>query len=326
MAPDRRSPDQNRMRAGIVAARALVAQGDFDGAEALLDQLVADPAIHTLGPQTALGLPRRLHAALLHLAKKRKDPLRRAGYQFHLVPNPAILAPLFHYSTSQRRAINAANGQSVPRVIHQIWIGSLPVPAGAMAWQRHAKAQGYGYRLWREADLEALNLPADPVFAAMLAQGDYPGAVDVARYAILASQGGIYLDCDWYPARDDIGFHDMMPLTGLTAMAEDTPRMTGQGGLLLANSFIATPPDHPLLHRLAASLAAAIAAIPDAPAWWSTGPLVFTLAARGGAVSVAPHGLVIGNLPRGVPQADLDALRDRAVADDGGLLIAWKSW
>ena len=150
--------------------------------------------------------------------------------------------------------------------------------------------------------------------------------MDVARYAILAGEGGIYLDCDWYPARGDIGFHDILPMVGLTALAENTPRLTGMGGLLLANSFIATPADHPVLHRLNAALPKAIAALPGAPAWWSTGPLIFTLIALGGAVSLAAPSLVAGSLPRAAPAADMLAMRDRAVADDLGLLIAWKSW
>jgi mannosyltransferase OCH1-like enzyme len=240
------------------------------------------------------------------------------------VPPPETLAPLFRTTQAEERGLNAANRAPVPRTIHQIWIGALPVPPACAAWQAHAAARGYGYHLWREADLAALGLSANPVFADMLARGDYPGAVDVARYAILAAQGGIYLDCDWYPARDDLAFHDALPLIGLTALAEEVPRLTGQGGLLLANSFIATPPDHPAIHRLNAALPAALAALPDGPAWWSTGPLPFTLAARGGAVSIAPHHLVAGSLPRGAPLADVTAIR-RAAASSG-LLIAWKSW
>jgi inositol phosphorylceramide mannosyltransferase catalytic subunit len=315
------TPKQH-MTDAIATARALVAKGDLAAAEALLASLTDDPAIRALGPQTALGLPRRLQAVLLHLAKAKRDPLLRAGYQFHLVPPPETLAPLFRYTPAEQRGLNAANRAPVPRVIHQIWIGPLPVPPACAAWQAHATAMGYRYLLWREADLAALGLPANLVFADMLARGDYPGAVDVARYAILAAQGGIYLDCDWYPARDDCAFHDLLPLTGLTALAEDTPRNTGLGGLLLANSFIATPPDHPAMHRLNAALPAALQALPDAPAWWSTGPLPFTLAARGGAVSIAPPTIIAGQLPQSAAFTDVQALRGAA----DGLLIAWKSW
>ena len=317
---------RDRLNAGIESARALIAAGDVAAAAALLDQLGDDPDIRAVGPHTALGLPRRLHAARLHLAKATGNLLHKAGYQFHLVPPPETLAALAVFTTTEQRRINDANRRPMPRVIHQIWIGSLPVPPATAAWRHHAAAQGCDYRLWREADLATLGLPDNPVFADMLAQGNYPGAVDVARYAILAAEGGIYLDCDWYPARGDIGFHDILPMVGLTALAENTPRLTGMGGLLLANSFIATPADHPVLHRLNAALPKAIAALPGAPAWWSTGPLIFTLIALGGAVSLAAPSLVAGSLPRAAPAADMLAMRDRAVADDLGLLIAWKSW
>ncbi len=317
---------KQRMNDGITAARALISQRDFDAAAAILDELSADPVISVLPAQTMLGMPRRLHVARLHLAKARGDLVVRAGYQFHLVPPPERLAPLFRFSGAERQAIAAANRQPVPRVIHQIWIGSLPLPAAVAAWRHHAAVQGYQYRLWQEADLARLGLPDQPVFAAMLARGDYPGAVDVARYAILAAEGGIYLDCDWYPARDDISFHDLLPLIGLTAWAETVPRQTGMGGVLLGNSFIATPPDHPALLRLNARLAQALDLLPQAPAWWSTGPLVFTLAARGGAVSVAPQTLVAGVLADRAAMAEVEALRARALLAEEGLLIAWKSW
>lgn len=317
---------KQRMNDGITAARALISNSDFDAAAAILDELAADPTISVLPAQTMLRIPRRLHAARLHLAKARGDLVARAGYQFHLVPPPEVLAPLFRFSTAEQQAITAANRQPVPRVIHQIWIGNLPVPAGVAAWRHHAGLQGYQYRLWQEADLARLGLPDQPVYAAMLARGDYPGAVDVARYAILATEGGIYLDCDWYPARDDISFHDLLPLIGLTAWAETVPRQTGTGGLMLGNSFIAAPPYHPALHRLNAALPQVLDLLPEAPAWWSTGPLVFTLAARGGAVSVVPQTLIAGALADRATMAEVEALRAQSLQADGGLLIAWKSW
>jgi mannosyltransferase OCH1-like enzyme len=317
---------RERLAAGLEIARALIAAGDRAGAAAVLDQLASVPEIIALTPQTSLGLPRRLHAARLHLAKREHDALRKAGYQFHLVPPPEVLAPLARFSLAEQREIAAANARPVPRVIHQIWIGSLPVPGTVRDWQVHAAAQGYGYRLWREDDLAGLGLAANPVFADMLARGDYPGAVDVARYAILAAEGGIYLDCDWVPVRDDLGFHDVSPLTGLTAMAEEVPRNTGIGGLLLANSVIGSPPDHPVLHRLNASLPASLAALPGGPAWWTTGPLIFTLMARGGAVSLLSPSVCAGTLKPRAPLAEVEALRARARATDAGLLIGWKSW
>lgn len=317
---------KDRLSLGLTRARALIAEGDLAAAQVLLAGLAASPEILALPLATSLGLPRRLHAALLHLAKRQRDPLAKVGYQFHLVPPPEVLAPLARFTLDEQRGIAAANALPVPRVIHQIWIGGLPVPGAVAEWQAHAAAQGYAHRLWREDDLAGLGLMSDQVFAGMLARGDYPGAVDVARYAILAAEGGIYLDCDWLPARDDFGFHDLLPLVGLTALAEAVPRNTGHGGLLLANSFIAVPPGHPVMQRLRAALPAALAALPGGPAWWTTGPLIFTLMAQGGAISLAAPSLCVGTLPPRAPLSEVEALRARARAEAPGLLIGWKSW
>lgn len=310
--------------AALRAADAMREAGDPAGAHAALEGLARDPALAALPPVTALGLNRRLHAAMLRLAKRSGDRVARVGLQMLLVPPPEALVALTATTTADRRAIARANARPVPRVIHQIWIGHLPVPPTCDAWAAHARAQGYAYRLWREAEIEALGTAADPVFRERLAAGDYPGAVDAARYAILAQEGGIYLDCDWYPARSDIGFHDVLPLTGLTAVAEDIPRLTGKGPLLLANSFIAAPPSHPVLQHLQTVLPLAAKAIPGAPAWWTTGPLIFTLVARSGSLTLADADLVAATLPRAAPFAEVQ----RAMADarDGGLLIGWKSW
>tara|TARA_R110000737_G_scaffold240018_3_gene251870 strand:+ start:387 stop:1340 length:954 start_codon:yes stop_codon:yes gene_type:complete len=314
--------DKQRLNQILETAAARRIAGDHAGAAQILAGVADDPGVSALGPLTSLGLPRRLQAALLKLAKAEGDVLRRSGYQFHLVPPPDQLARFAQVTVEERRALNAANRQPVPHLLHQIWIGDLPLPPSCAAWADHARAQGYEYRLWREADLAQLALPDS--FARMLERGDYPGAVDVARYAILARQGGLYLDCDWYPARDDIGFHDLLPMMGLTGLGEDIPRNTGIGGLLLANSLIAVPAAHPALLRLNSVLGEVMSAIPGAPAWWSTGPLIFTLIARSGAVSLAGSGMVVGSLPQGAPFSDVQALRD---APGGtGLLIAWKSW
>lgn len=316
--------DKERLNQLLDRAAALRIAGDFAESARVLDDITQDPGAAALGPLTSLGVPRRLQAARLKLAKAEGDALRRSGYQFHLVPPPDQLARFARFTLTERRAINLANCQPVPRVLHQIWIGDLPTPPSCAAWARFADARGYEYRLWHDADLTRLGLQNDPAFTAMLAKGDFPGAVDIARYEILLREGGVYLDCDWYPAREDLSFDDLLPMAGLTAIAEDIPRNTGIGGLLLANSFIAAPAGHPALQRLTTVLGEVMQAIPGAPAWWSTGPLIFTLIARAGAVSLAGAGLVVGTLPRGAPYAQVEALR--ADPESIGLLIAWKSW
>lgn len=310
----------------LAEVRDLIAAGDFVQARARLNLLADEKEPKLMGEETAFGLPRRLHSAYLRLAKAEGDEVSRTGYQYLLVPPSDVFARYGRFSGEDRREIAKVNRQPVPKILHQIWIGSKPLPASIEAWALHARLNGLDYRLWREADLEREGITSNPQFARMLDDGDYPGAVDVARYIILLKIGGIYLDCDFYPARDNISFFDTLPMMGLTAFGEDVPRKTGQGSLLLANSFIATPPGHPVFNRMLESFPEILETLPKAPAWWATGPLIFTVVARAGSVTLAAADFVVATLPDRAPFSAVEAVRCRAELDGDGLLIAWKSW
>lgn len=317
---------KQRLKASLNTAATLGKAGKFDEAREILTSLTHDPDIDALGHRTSLGLPRQLHSALMRLAKVEKDALLSIGYQYNLVPPPSLLAEYSRFTTDERRDITAVNRLVVPHTIHQIWIGPDKPPLGIQAWKNHALEHGYEHHLWGENSLHDLGIDNNPVYSHMLSKGDYPGAVDVARYVILEQLGGVYLDCDWYPARNDISFHDLLPMTGLTAMAEHIPRNTGKGGLLMANSMIATPRHHPVFKRLLASLDDVMTDLPDEPAWWCTGPLIFTLMSRGGSLTLADAEFVAGSLPQSTSLPDVQAWCNQAQANDKGLLLAWKSW
>lgn len=311
-------PDYKRM---LGEARILIQSGKLEEARNLLQQIQVQGLGKADAP-TALGLPRRLQSTMLKLAKVENDAVARSGYQFHLVPPPRTLARYGVFSPEERAGMVELSRVPVPRCIHQIWLGSRLVPPTADAWAAHAVANGYQYKLWREADLAENGYDRSTALRHMLQQGDFPGAVDVARYMILRDFGGIYLDCDWYPAGNHGSFHDLLPLTGLSVFAEEIPRKTGAGSTLFANSFIATPAGNPVFSRLCDVLPSAIEDLGDAPAWWSTGPLIFTVVARSGPVSLAGAGFVANPAPA---QASLSEVQV-AAADADGLLIAWKPW
>lgn len=303
--------------------------GDIDGAQQALDALAADGELVAraeLGPPTALGMPRKLHSANLKLAKIAKDRLRVAGLQFTLVPDPGVMADIARFSGAERRTIARLAGETVPRILHQVWIGNLAAPPALEAWRGHCAAHGMEYRLWDAAGLLAEGFDSHPSFGAMMERKDYPGAADVARYLVLERFGGLYMDADWYPARDDAGFDDFIALVGFTALAAEIPRLTSVGGLLLANAFIATPPGHPVIKRIIEAMPRVMEALPDAPAWWSTGPLIFTYACRGAGVTIATVDMMAAVLPRRAPFEAVQAARAEAMRIDGGFLIDWKSW
>ncbi len=300
-----------------------IGEGNLAEAEDILNRLAEAPGRDVLGPETALGLPRRLHSAMLKLAKRKGDRAVVAALQYHLIPPVDRLAPLFAVDREGRAARVRGAQAPVPKVVHQIWIGGTP-PETTSMWKAHAERHGWLYRLWGESDLSQIGVEADPVFQRMLEEGDYPGAVDVARYHLLAAQGGLYLDCDWVPVRD-APFEEAFPETGISAIAEVTPRLTGVGSPFLNNSVIAAPPGHPVFAQLLAALHAVLDALPKGPAWWVTGPLVFTLASRQGPVTVLDAGLVDGETKGS--KADMEASVAAIRASDGGAYLhAWKPW
>ncbi len=311
-------PDYKRM---LGEAKTLIRSGNFEEARNLLQEIQAK-GLGKADALTALGLPRRLQSAMLKMAKAEGDAVARSGFQLHLVPPPQTLARYNVFSRQERARMVELSRVSVPRCLHQIWLGSKSVPPTVDAWAAHAAANGYQHKLWREADLAENGYDRHTALRHMLEQGDFPGAVDVARYMILRDLGGIYLDCDWYPAKNHGSFHDVLPLIGLSVFAEEIPRTTGVGSTLFANSFIATPAGNPVFSRLSDVLSSVIEDLGDAPAWWSTGPLIFTIVARSGPVSLAATGFIAASAPAGASLTDVQA----SACDAEGLLIPWKPW
>ncbi|MCA0272352.1 MAG: mannosyltransferase [Proteobacteria bacterium] len=318
---------KNRLTARVGAALELARGGRVAEAEAALQSIADDPEAAALGATTALGLPRKLHSAWVRLAKIEGDLVRLTGFRATAVPPETLLADLFAADAQARATHAAAAAHPVPRVIHQIWIGGPP-PAACAAWSGYARRHGWAYRLWDEAALARAWVTADPLWTMMRKAGDLPGAVDIARYHLLAREGGLYLDCDWYPAAAAMPPEAVLPAQGLSVIAEPAPRLVAGGSLLLSNALIAAPAGHPALLHLIAALPAVAERLPKSPAWWVTGPLAFTLSVRRGPVSVLNAGLVAGVVPQGVAwQPEVEALAAKNSAEGGGgFLIAWKGW
>ena len=163
-------------------AKVLIRSGNLEAAGGLLQEIRAQD-IGKTDARTSLGLPRRLQSALLKLAKAEGDAVARVGYQFHLVPPPEKLARHGVFSAQDKAAMAELSRVPVPRCIHQIWLGSRPGPPTVDAWAEHAAANGYEHKLWREADLAENGYDRHTALEHMLQQGDFPGAVDVARGA-----------------------------------------------------------------------------------------------------------------------------------------------
>jgi hypothetical protein len=133
----------------------------------------------------------------------------------------------------------------IPRKLHFVWLGPKPVPEEWLAaWREYHP--DWVVRLWREADLAALEMVNRKHFDALLADKCWHGAADIARYEILLNEGGVYVDIDSKPLRtfDGAPFMDATFFAGY----EPTPSMPGR----VANGTIGAEANHHVLRQLTA--------------------------------------------------------------------------
>jgi len=83
----------------------------------------------------------------------------------------------------------------LPQQVHQIWLGTRPVPEHFRPWMAGVEqfAEGWDYRLWRDADLPEI-LPDSLLPEILEDSGQTPGLrADILRYEILRQQGACIL-------------------------------------------------------------------------------------------------------------------------------------
>jgi mannosyltransferase OCH1-like enzyme len=84
---------------------------------------------------------------------------------------------------------------SIPEIIHQIWIGPKPRPVEWMqTWEQ--MNPNMGYALWDEELLQDFGLRYKKQFDYLYSVGEYRGASDIARVEIIERLGGVYIDAD----------------------------------------------------------------------------------------------------------------------------------
>lgn len=81
----------------------------------------------------------------------------------------------------------------IPRVLHRVWLGAMPIPGEhERYWQTLRDVHpGWRLRTWRDADVGALGLSREAGRARTAAE-----LADLMRYEILRRQGGVYVDTD----------------------------------------------------------------------------------------------------------------------------------
>lgn len=122
----------------------------------------------------------------------------------------------------------------IPKIIHQIWLGSAPPPENMIATWRE-KNPGWTHKLWRDADIPPLVNQRWFNYV-----NSFTVKSDLARYEILIAHGGFYVDCDSACLRP---IDEFMPLVNRAMfVCQDAGRKS-----LFTNTVICCTPHHPVM-------------------------------------------------------------------------------
>lgn len=138
---------------------------------------------------------------------------------------------------------------SIPKIIHQIWIGPRPLPQEYEQFMAGWRQQypDWEHRLWTNAEVEALDYPSKDLVEGSVCFGQ---KTDILRAEILYKFGGLYIDTDYECVKslqtihEHYDFYGTLRANPLLYLA--SPR-TYPSPLLICNSMIGARPGHPIL-------------------------------------------------------------------------------
>jgi GT2 family glycosyltransferase len=157
----------------------------------------------------------------------------------------------------------------IPKIIHQLWIGSLPAPSKFMNTWRD-KNPSFQYMLWNETEISK----QPTIFACQNRVNEIEeinGKADILRWEILYAYGGVFLDADSICIEpiDDI----LMNTTCFAGWEQEQVR-TG----LIATGTMGFPPKHPLVKQAIDWIKANPVSFKKTGkrAWLTVGPMLLT--------------------------------------------------
>lgn len=181
---------------------------------------------------------------------------------------------------------------TIPKHIHQIWLGTAPKPE---PWLKTVKdfadEHGYDYTLWSSAEAEK-ELPWDEFPGLRRTYGylhsQLAGQADIIRLLALYKYGGIYIDADSVvlkPAKFDkflrgttagafFGWENI-PKSHTRKLGDFGPELRG-ARRLIANGIIGARAGHPFIKQLLGGLVANAEREAGEQAWKKAGPLYVT--------------------------------------------------
>ena len=130
---------------------------------------------------------------------------------------------------------------TIPKKIHQIWLGPKPIPKlykeYTKTWQ--ALHPDWEYKLWREEDIASWDFASKDLFNKA---SSYQEKADILRYEILYKHGGLYVDMDYKAFKN---FDELHHLYYFYASIE--PMNPGDSNIYISNAIIGSRSDNIIL-------------------------------------------------------------------------------
>lgn len=141
----------------------------------------------------------------------------------------------------------------IPKIFHQIWIGSSVPPVLKLFMSTFKKMEGYQYKLWKTSDVNPANFPITwPYIEDLMSRKKIVWAMiaDLLRLEILYHHGGIYVDTTFEALKNLDPILDNRAKFILSNEDECGLRCISKGEKYISNSFIASVPHYIVLERL----------------------------------------------------------------------------
>lgn len=165
--------------------------------------------------------------------------------RFFLLLLLGAFSPLFSHTKFLDRSIYSQKKvYSIPKIIHQIWVGDAEIPETYLAWMQTWKDfhPDWEYKLWTDKDIDDFPWKNRKAFDAVKNPGMKS---DIWRYEIVYNYGGLYVDADMECVRSFDPIHERLEFYA----GYDTPC-----GRCIGNNIFAAKAKSPYLEKLCSAL------------------------------------------------------------------------
>lgn len=131
----------------------------------------------------------------------------------------------------------------IPKIIHQIWLGSYKLPKDFIEYGKQWQAlhPDWEYKLWRDEDVEKLDFPDKDLYDKA---SSYQEKAAILKYNILKKFGGLYVDVDYKPIRRfDYLNYTYQFYTGIL------PPKETRNNVQVSNSIIGSVPNNRIINE-----------------------------------------------------------------------------